>query len=72
MHRKTWEEMSDCADCGQPLDAALERGYMTEGEWALCWTCATARGAQFDENEDCWTVPPNLEGLPIDRQHRVR
>lgn len=72
MHRETWDEIVECADCGTPIDVALERGYRGAGDWALCLTCALKRGGQFDENEDSWTVAPDVTGLRPDDEHKVR
>lgn len=72
MEREQAEEIVDCADCGLPLDVERERGYRGHQEWALCRGCALQRGAQFDEDEDIWIVPPDLTDLPGLRDHRVR
>lgn len=84
MERRGSEEMVDCADCGLPLDLGRDRGYRGHGDWALCGACALERGARFDEDEDCWIVPPDATGLagrhpgqhpgrrPGQRDHRVR
>ena len=73
MHREAWDEITECVDCGAPVDVARERGYRTVSEWALCWQCATNRGARYDEDEDRWSVPPETSGLPLsDEDHRER
>lgn len=64
MHRREREEIVDCVDCGSPLDVERERGYSTSKGWALCWSCALTRGARFDEDEDRWSVAPDITGLP--------
>ena len=72
MGRRMAEEVADCADCGETVEVALERGYAGPGNWVLCSSCARERGAHFDENEDCWTVPPDVSGLSAQREHRER
>lgn len=72
MHRETLAELVDCADCGAPVDVGRERGYQGAGNWALCQACALERGGHFDENEDRWTVQPEVTGLRPDDEHRVR
>ena len=72
MHREEWDELTNCIDCGTPVDVGRERGYQSEGGWALCWDCALARGARFDENEDRWTVQPDVVGLAAEDDHKVR
>lgn len=72
MHRRSREEIVDCADCGQPLDVDRERGYRATPEWSLCLACAIERGAQFDEEMDRWTVAPDLSGLPFDVEYQPR
>lgn len=72
MYREASDKMVECVDCGVALDVDLERGYRGLGEWALCWDCALRRGATFDEQEDRWTVAPDVSGLPPDDEHRVR
>jgi hypothetical protein len=72
MHRKEREEIVTCVDCGSPLDVERERGYSATSEWALCWSCALTRGARFDENEDRWSVPPDLTGLPPIGEEEIR
>ena len=72
MHREAEAEIVKCVDCGTPVDVGRERGYRSAEEWVLCWQCATNRGAQYDENEDRWTVSPETAGLPPADEHRVR
>ena len=72
MHRSELEEMADCVDCGFPVDVDRERGYRSSGDWVLCQSCAFARGARFDQEEDRWTVPPDSTGLPETEAHQIR
>ena len=72
MGRRTLEESEDCADCGVQVDVALDQGYEGPGNWILCSSCARERGAHFDENEGCWTIPPDMSGLLAQREHRER
>ena len=72
MHREAEAELANCADCGSAVDVARERGYGATAEFVLCWQCATNRGAQYDENEDRWTVLPEMSGLPASEEFRER
>ena len=72
MERPMAQGIAECADCGAPVDVALDRGYAGPGNWVLCHFCAGKRGAQFDANEDCWTVPPDSTGLSAHRVPRER
>lgn len=71
MRREELHQIVNCVDCGSPVDVARERGYRSVGDWALCWECAIRRGARFDHNEDRWTDPPDLTGLPPTDEQRV-
>lgn len=62
MHRETFEELVNCADCGAALDVSRERGFGGDG-WSLCWGCALKRGGNYDEDEDRWGVEPNTADL---------
>ncbi len=66
MHRQTWFEMMDCADCGIPIDVDRERGYRSADDWALCSGCALERGGCFDEEEDRWVVLPDTTDLAVE------
>ena len=72
MHRVGMNTVVDCAECEAPVDVGRERCYRGEGNWALCWGCAIARGGQFDENEGRWTRLPDVIGLTPQDEHRVR
>jgi hypothetical protein len=72
MHREESGGTVDCADCRVPVDLGHECGYQGAGDWALCQACGLRRGGHFDENEDRWTVPPDVTGLRPDDEHRVR
>lgn len=63
MHRETWDEIVECIDCGEPVDVGLERGYRVAENSGLCWSCAVARGARFDEEEDRWRVEPDTSDI---------
>ncbi len=72
MHREAWDEMSECAVCGVAVDVGRERGYRTGDGQALCWSCAVARGARFDEEEDRWLVEPDTSDIPPALDRAVR
>jgi hypothetical protein len=72
MHRDRSNRLMGCVDCGTPLDVGRERAYRGHGDWVLCWACALKRGAQFDEQAEHWTRPPDVTGLPPEDDHRVR
>jgi hypothetical protein len=72
MHRETWDGLVECADCGVPVDVEFERGYRVADNSALCMACAIKRGGSFDEDEDLWSVPPDVIGLFPDTEHEVR
>lgn len=71
MHREEWDEISECVGCGAPVDVSRERGYRTSDGQALCWSCAVARGARFDEEEDRWQIEPDLSGILPRTDHEI-
>jgi hypothetical protein len=52
-----------CADCGQQVDAASERGFPVGAEAVLCFECAVARGGRWDEDQQRWTTEPEFGDL---------
>ena len=72
MGRNAAEAILECVDCRGAIDRAPGRGYRHAGDWGLCFACALERGGQYDENEDCWLVPPDIDSLLVDREHKVR
>lgn len=55
-----------CAACGTELEPETERGFRIGERGALCFECAVERGGTYDETEDRWLEPPDLEGLESD------
>jgi hypothetical protein len=55
-----------CAACGTELEPETERGFRIGDRGALCFECAVERGGAYDETQDRWLEPPDLEGLEPD------
>lgn len=55
-----------CAACGTELEPETERGFRIGDSAALCFECAVERGGTYDETQDRWLEPPDLEGLETD------
>jgi hypothetical protein len=58
-----WEEISECADCAEPVTERTQC-FVFGDESILCPECAARRGGQYDATTDQWVVAPNLDGLP--------
>mgnify|MGYP003573227590 CR=1 FL=1 len=71
MYREAWDEISECVDCGAPVDVGRERGYRVSDRQVLCWSCSIARGARFDEDEDRWRIQPDTSDIPREEEHQV-
>jgi hypothetical protein len=64
-HREEWDEQANCAECGALISRAAERGFAFGEAEVLCFTCAERRGGRYDADQDRWTLPPSLAGLPV-------
>jgi hypothetical protein len=62
------DDMSTCIDCGAPLPGEGARSYANAPASYLCFACAERRGGVYDEDEDRWTIPPDVSGLPDERR----
>ena len=51
------------AQCGDPIDGDVERGFAFGAEYVLCWRCATERGGIYDGDQESWMVPPEVADL---------
>ena len=63
MYDEREEDLGACADCETPLNAEGERIYAVAGDVLLCVACAVRRGGRYDESEDRWVTPPNVDDL---------
>ena len=52
-----------CADCGEEIDAATERGFPVGSDATLCFRCAVARGGSWDETQQRWSIEPDFADL---------
>jgi hypothetical protein len=57
------ETLAVCADCGTEVEPDGDRGFRVGDRAALCFECAVERGGTYDETEERWLEPPDLEGL---------
>jgi hypothetical protein len=62
------EDLVTCVDCGGAVWADVDRSFMYATDEVLCFECARRRGGVFDEHEDRWVVPPDVDGLDDDRR----
>lgn len=63
------EEMTElCASCGSPVQGSLERAFAFGESGVLCPACASRRGGVYDAERECWSVEPDVAGLPDDRR----
>ena len=60
------DTISVCADCGTEVELDTERGFRIGDRAALCFECAVERGGTYDENDERWLEPPDLEGIDAD------
>lgn len=58
-----WEEGTECAECGEPVERRADAGFPFGEELVLCFECATKRGGIFDTELDKWVAFPKLDGL---------
>jgi hypothetical protein len=68
MEEEEWLETVACVDCGEPVCPGADRAFAVSGELFLCFGCAERRGGVFDEDEDRWTVPPQVTDEPDERR----
>lgn len=57
-----------CASCGSPVQVALERAFAFGESGVLCHACARSRGGVYDAARECWSVEPDVAGLPDERR----
>jgi hypothetical protein len=57
-----------CVECGASLSVEIDRAFACGPDTFLCYACAERRGGIFDEDEDRWTLPPDVESLPDERR----
>jgi hypothetical protein len=62
------EDVAVCGDCGATIWADSDRSFMSGPDTYVCFECAERRGGVYDEDEDHWTVPPDVSGLPDERR----
>ncbi len=48
-----------CSQCGDEISPELERGFLVGPDEILCFECAVARGAVYDEVSEAWVVAPD-------------
>lgn len=57
-----------CIDCGATIWADGDRSFVSGPDTYLCFECAERRGGVYDEDEDRWTVSPDVSDLPDERR----
>jgi len=55
---------SACAECGALIDPDGARSYTFGEQGVLCWSCAIRRGGSYNPDDEVWTTPPSIAGLP--------
>lgn len=64
MERDERDEIGgNCADCGAPMDGAVDRSYPLRQGGVLCFRCAVRRGGSYDAEEDRWRTAPSVNDL---------
>ncbi len=66
MHRSETVDLRTCAACGAEFFLGVDRGFALTADDALCFACAVARGAMYDEVHDRWVVGPDASDVAID------
>ena len=64
MHTDEFEELTECVSCGAAITPAKDRAFESAPRTFLCWECAIERGGVYDDTDDTWTTPPNVQNLP--------
>jgi hypothetical protein len=59
------DELVECVACGASIAPEVARAYAVSPDVYLCWMCSLERGGRFDDEEDRWVRPPDVEGLPV-------
>ena len=54
MHESEANEFARCADCGDEIVPATQRGFVTGPDTVLCYDCAERRGGSWDEERGIW------------------
>lgn len=62
MHESESERFGLCAVCESEISTA-DRVYSFGVDELLCFECALERHGVFDEQQDRWTSPPDVEDL---------
>lgn len=60
------EDLVSCRGCGDTVSLSLDRVFALDEEDGLCLGCATRRGGRYDEQQDRWTVEPQVDDLAAD------
>jgi hypothetical protein len=71
MHESETYDQTLCLQCGASVSIARDRAYALGDDEALCFSCAVARGGEYDELHDRWTAAPSLKGLPLAERARA-
>jgi hypothetical protein len=62
------DDSETCAGCGVELWPAVDRAFASGDSVYLCFECAEHRGGVYDEDEDRWTVAPDVSELGDERR----
>ncbi len=68
MHRTESETLVECWACGASIAPEIDRAFAISDDAFLCFECALERGGKFNDEEDRWTLPPNVADLPDERR----
>jgi hypothetical protein len=62
------DEAVACIGCGAELWPDVDRAFACDDDSFLCFECAERRGGVYDADEERWSVPPDVIGLPDERR----
>ena len=54
-----------CAQCGEEIPPELERAFLLGPDEVLCYECAVARGAVYDDVNEAWLVAPDSSEVHV-------
>ncbi len=66
MHRSEATDLTRCVSCGAEIYLGVDRAFVITPDSALCFECAIARGAAYDELHDRWLEGPDITDVPVD------
>jgi hypothetical protein len=65
MHDAEANAIAICSQCSEEISPELERAFLLGPDEILCYECAVARGAIYDDVNETWVVAPDSSEVHV-------